>query len=671
MRNFAEESSSMTKNQKISEDGDQLPQSKDLIHAALGGAILGLLALALVEGVLAMAGCTQLLMAKLGAASGAQVDGSSLGLSAFLHLLRTNDKAQQAITFLVVLTAVIGGILGVIDYRLRPTSRGWLLPWLQSVGLGISLLALLALIAIGGTIYDQNDAIMLIFDTWWFRLLLLLLAANISTATLSHLQLRILPSLQLRINKTPAVYLKARLGKKLVFEGQAEQLEQALKRHRYQVRREGEFLTARKGTLNRFGSTVAHVGFITLLLGGFLTGMAISGGDLFLVEGGDSVNYIQPRPARDAGMNDPNPAPIPLGFVIRCLDFDTGVHPQTNIPSKFISTVEIIDSDRRFIDTVEVNKSLKYKGYAFHQSDFGEVNEERRLLLVTDSTSGEELELEVNVGSASQLTGALQFSETEAPTVRLTSHGAGLYYEIVEGGTIVARRYLSSEPGGQLLTTGPFTVEVHAPETDEFITSCSLQLNQEVPLTTAGLSVMATEYLPEFTMIEDNGQRQVVSRSNQPNNPALQVVVLENGQPLESQWLFWKPELRGFSHTPSQQFWFTFTAFSTMDEQAAEPLSEFVSERYTVRDGGPTQPYYTVLSVSRNPVIPLIYLGCLLMCLGLFLAFYLPARSVLLWHRPEKKEALGVAVYRQEQPNLTRDIERLFADLERAGAKKP
>jgi cytochrome c biogenesis protein len=117
----------------------------------------------------------------------------------------------------------------------------------------------------------------------------------------------------------------------------------------------------------------------------------------------------------------------------------------------------------------------------------------------------------------------------------------------------------------------------------------TLRLNQAVPLD-ARTTVTFAAFVPDF-MIRDG---QIESRSDQPNNPAIQLRVAAKGGKDARVWLF--PRFPQFAHEDQSAFRFTFRHMET--------------------------GYYTGLQVAYEPGQWVVWLGCLLMAAGLALAFY-------------------------------------------------
>jgi hypothetical protein len=71
---------------------------------------------------------------------------------------------------------------------------------------------------------------------------------------------------------------------------------------------------------------------------------------------------------------------------------------------------------------------------------------------------------------------------------------------------------------------------VHA----QFMEEAEVGLRQDFPIGDTEYSGRILRYVPDFTM--DKGK--VSSRSNEPRNPAFQIVVKENGAPHDTSWAF-------------------------------------------------------------------------------------------------------------------------------------
>jgi cytochrome c biogenesis protein len=105
-------------------------------------------------------------------------------------------------------------------------------------------------------------------------------------------------------------------------------------------------------------------------------------------------------------------------------------------------------------------------------------------------------------------------------------------------------------------------------------------------------SVRLVRFIPDF-VVQDN---QIYARSNQPDNPAIQLeVISKKAKEPALVWIF--PQFPNVSHDSKSTYNFQFR---------------------DLRMG-----YFTGLQVSHEPGQWLVWAGCLVMALGLFTAFYL------------------------------------------------
>ena len=127
--------------------------------------------------------------------------------------------------------------------------------------------------------------------------------------------------------------------------------------------------------------------------------------------------------------------------------------------------------------------------------------------------------------------------------------------------------------------------------------------NKEIPFTANfkqkthiqeidSMFVIVSDFVCDFVM--DNN-RQVTSRSDKPKNPAVYVSLLRGDSIISSEWIFLK--------------------FPGIHKKR--------DERYSLQFIDYTPSYYTILEIAKNPGIPIIYIGFLLMSIGLFLNFYI------------------------------------------------
>lgn len=127
-----------------------------------------------------------------------------------------------------------------------------------------------------------------------------------------------------------------------------------------------------------------------------------------------------------------------------------------------------------------------------------------------------------------------------------------------------------------------------------------LRIGQPAPVEGEGITLTAVRFLPNFFLNERN---QPSTRSLELNNPAALIRGDRGGIEVFSSWVFAK-----------------FPDFAQM-HKAQE--AEFKIELKDVR-----APQYSVLQTAKDPGVPLIWVGCSVLMLGLFLAFYWPTREI-------------------------------------------
>jgi len=127
-----------------------------------------------------------------------------------------------------------------------------------------------------------------------------------------------------------------------------------------------------------------------------------------------------------------------------------------------------------------------------------------------------------------------------------------------------------------------------------------LRVGQPAAVEGEDITLTATRFLPDFVLDEKN---QPSTRSLELKNPAVLIRGERGGAEVFSSWIFAK-----------------FPDFAQM-HQAQE--SEFKPELRDVK-----APQYSVLQTAKDPGVSLIWVGCTVLMLGLFLAFYWPSREI-------------------------------------------
>ncbi len=227
-------------------------------------------------------------------------------------------------------------------------------------------------------------------------------------------------------------------------------------------------------------------------------------------------------------------------------------------------------------------------------------------------------------------------------SVRLTDFEIEYYEDEAEAATAVTAS--NQVPGHVLLAWKP----------DDHISRLPVLIAEEQTVSdgdaadAAGLQLNVVRYVPDFVVDMKSGT--VTQRSEQPRNPAIRVEV--KGEAIEySQWLFAKfPNFNMHSEgSEAAAEKLPFRLFYELKQEAAKQrrIKDWRSALEIVQDGevvlqkkievndplrfagytffqsgyDPRDPTWTSLQVVKDPGIPVVYTGFLLMVIGLFIVF--------------------------------------------------
>lgn len=148
-------------------------------------------------------------------------------------------------------------------------------------------------------------------------------------------------------------------------------------------------------------------------------------------------------------------------------------------------------------------------------------------------------------------------------------------------------------------------LEIRNPADPTFSRTVSLKPGDRVPVEAPGVTAVSVRsFVPDFVIGEGN---RVQSRSEEPNNPAAYVEAWKGEERVFSSWVFAKYPDFGTGHA---------------NAAAAEaPKIAVILKEYSAAS-------YSVLQAAKDPGVGLIWTGCALVLLGLFLAFYWPPREI-------------------------------------------
>jgi len=278
-----------------------------------------------------------------------------------------------------------------------------------SLKLAITVLIIMAVASIFGTIIEQNqpiekyrqfysdatirmlDALNLfdMYHSWWFLLLLVLFTVNLTCCTLDRLPrvLKIVrnPKTTLDDNLEKSLGLVDRWKKKGNIDAWADKYAEAMGKiiGKPLVTKSGEeiHLYAEKGVVSRFGVYVTHTSIVIIFIGAIV-------GNVLGFKG--FVNILEGQSVRQISTPSGNRA-IDLDFAVRCnkfsLTFYTDSHGhQTQQPKEYASDLSVIENGREVLrKRIVVNDPLQYKGIWFYQSSYGQAGSATAQVTVHDA----------------------------------------------------------------------------------------------------------------------------------------------------------------------------------------------------------------------------------------------------------------------------------------------
>ncbi len=145
---------------------------------------------------------------------------------------------------------------------------------------------------------------------------------------------------------------------------------------------------------------------------------------------------------------------------------------------------------------------------------------------------------------------------------------------------------------------GMLKLKVKNKKTGE-VREISLKVGEEKSIPEFGVRLKLVAFYPDFVLTPSGP----TSRSDELNNPAALVELSSsNGTPITRQWVF--------------------AFFPNVHQKPSDYEVKFVSF---------TPVFYTVLQVSRDPGVWLVWLGCILMIAAILLTFFWSHRRVFVW----------------------------------------
>lgn len=272
----------------------------------------------------------------------------------------------------------------------------------RSLKLTISLLILLAILSIIGTLIKQNAPseeyiqrygirlyevlnffnLFDMYHSWWFSAILLLLVINLIACSyqrfpgvwsqifrgsgsegLEDAMIKTLPYVEkVGVQSLPEAK---------TIENVRSSLGQWFKNPKRIETESTLTLFSEKGKFSRLGAYLTHLSIIIILIGGMIGSLFGFKGFVNILEG-ETVDQIYLR-----GIEGENSHPIP--FSIRCDDFNISYYdlqrPEKHV-KEYTSVLTIIENGKEVVkQSIMVNHPLHYKGLAFYQANYGAIHD--------------------------------------------------------------------------------------------------------------------------------------------------------------------------------------------------------------------------------------------------------------------------------------------------------
>jgi cytochrome c biogenesis protein len=164
-------------------------------------------------------------------------------------------------------------------------------------------------------------------------------------------------------------------------------------------------------------------------------------------------------------------------------------------------------------------------------------------------------------------------------------------------------RFYQSSYGESSGTIADVALQLFGPGLPNGIFSDTIPYDSLCQIPKSNISVLVTQFLPDF--IIDMESHEASTRSDEPNNPAIKVLLLNGKDTLYDHWSFFKyPE-----------------------QHEASGAYKVIADSYT-------PSYNTGIQIRRNPGEPVIWFGIVFMTIGLLAVFYVPRKNVWILIEP-------------------------------------
>lgn len=281
-----------------------------------------------------------------------------------------------------------------LSRKLNPVKifRREILPLLADLRLAITLLLIIAISSISGTVIEQGESIPFyqenypekpalfgfltwkvillleldhVYRTWWFLSILILFGASLTACTFKQQ----LPAL--KFANRWKFYDKKQQFENLALSAEIEtssldSLEEILQKKGYQTSKEADKLYGRKGIIGKVGPIIVHASMLIILAGSIIGSMTGFVGQEIVPSGAT----FQVKNIVDAGIFAESQ--IPKNWSVRVNRFWID-YTSTGTIDQFYSDLSVLDKSGKEVDrkTIFVNQPMRYHGVTMYQADWG------------------------------------------------------------------------------------------------------------------------------------------------------------------------------------------------------------------------------------------------------------------------------------------------------------
>lgn len=186
------------------------------------------------------------------------------------------------------------------------------------------------------------------------------------------------------------------------------------------------------------------------------------------------------------------------------------------------------------------------------------------------------------------------------------------------------------------------TLEIWAKKKSDpsFLQKINIKIGEKIRLSDENIDISVQHFVPDFVINERN---EIATRSLEPNNPAAFIEGREGGEIVFSGWIFAR-----------------FPDFDRIHSIRETDL------KFELKNFEGNQ--YSGIQVAKDPGVNFIWVGCAILMVGLFVAFFWPPREikVILEESPGKTELTAGGIATKNREAFADEFEKIMTGIRRA-----